>query len=487
MAGGGSMRRLLQSFYPPVSDKDREQDRYIGWFLTTFTLVLMVSMGAAALLAISVVPTGYDALKPPNFLTFIGLSLLVGAAGFAVGGFVGFLFGVPRMRTSEGEVDEAARAGTSQVVSNTNLEQLSDWLTKILVGVGLVQIHEVNGMLSAFRNQIDEALTAPDGHRLAGAGFAACLVLIGSTVAGFLAAYLKSKTDLMRAFREPLDIVQSALGEVAQKLIVDAARAVLDRPSSVPDNCSKDTAAKLVQFVPPNSDDPDLYQLVGLAHAVLKNFKPAAEALKSAVDLRARKGLPADLTLNAFATRALAIAGDVDVARSISASELPSGAISTDEVENALAAMFAQLYSRGGYDNAIGIGERLAQDSEARKSGRLWLYLACAHGQRHAALIGQKQTLGTSPATAEERAVLDEAITDARDHALSATRTALQLDREKNEGVMRQLWDPATPGKPAAENDLESLHADPAFAALFTGHATAAPAAEPSGAGAGAG
>ncbi len=461
------MRRLMQSFYPPVSEKDQDQDRYIGWFLTTFSLVLMVCMIAAFLFAVSAIPFGYKGLEAPNFVTFIGLSLLVGAAGFAVGGFIGFLFGVPRMRTSEGEHD-AAKNGRSQVISNTNLEQLSDWLTKILVGVGLVQIHEVDPMLSNFRYQIDHALSTPDGHHLAGAGFAACLILIGSTVAGFLAAYLKSKTDLMRAFREPIDMVQSALGEVAQKLIVDAARTVLDRPSSLPDSCSKDTAAKLVQFVPPNSDDPDLYQLVGLAHAVLKNFKPAAEALKMAVDLRARKGLPADLSLNAFATRALAIAGDVDVAKAISASALPEGAISTDEVENALAAMFAQLYSRGGYDSAIAIGERLSKDSEAAKSGRLWLYLCCGYGQRHAALLNQKQVQGGdgSVAVDDTGLTLDAAIAAARDLTLAAARNALQLDREKNEPVIRQLWDPQAT-KPPSENDLESLHDDPGFIALL--------------------
>ncbi|WP_156679196.1 hypothetical protein [Sphingomonas profundi] len=465
----------MQSIYPPVSEKDQEQDRYIGWFLTTFSLVLMVSMAAAFLFAFSAFPTGYKGFEAPNFVTFMGLSLLVGAAGFAVGGFIGFLFGVPRMRTSEGEHD-TRRAGTSQVVSNTNLEQLSDWLTKILVGVGLVQIHEVDPLLSRFRDQIDHALTAPDGHRLAGAGFAACMILIGSTVAGFLAAYLKSKTDLMRAFREPIDMVQSALGGVAQKLIVDAARTVLDRPSSVPDNCSKDTAAKLVQFVPPNSDDPELYQLVGLAHAVLKNFKPAAESLKMAIDLRQKKGMDADLTLNAFATRALAIAGDVDVAKAISATTLPAGVISSDEVENALAAMFAQLYSRGGYDAAIEIGTRLTKDSEARKSGRLMLYLACAWGQRHAALVAQK-TMQAGDRDAAQ--ALSGEIDHARDQALAATRDAIQLDREKNEPVLRQLWDPAAPGKPPSENDLESLHGDPAFMALLRAGPMPAPPPPP--------
>ena len=371
-----------------------------------------------------------------------------------MGALAGFLFGVPRMGGGE------AGGRTPQVVSNTNLEQLSDWLTKILVGVGLVQIHQVDPLLSGFRDQIDRALTAANGHQLPGAGVAACLILIGSSVAGFLAAYLKSKTDLVHAFREPFEIVRSALGEVARTLIVDAARMVLNRPSSLPDDCSRDTAARLVQFAPPESDDPDLHQLVGLAHAVLKNFKPAADALRTAVELRCGNGLPDDLSLNSFATRALALAGDADVARAISPAILPSGAIAGDAVENALAAMFARLYARGGYDDAIGIGERLAQEATARGSGRLWLYLACAYGQRHAALLLRRQTGGdaSEPLTAS--------IGEARDKALAASREAIRLDRAKNEAVLRRCWDPASAQSPA-EDDLASLHGDAAFVALF--------------------
>jgi len=36
---------------------------------------------------------------------------------------------------------------------NTNLEQISDWLTKILVGVGLTQLREIPGQVQRLATQ----------------------------------------------------------------------------------------------------------------------------------------------------------------------------------------------------------------------------------------------------------------------------------------------------------------------------------------------
>lgn len=438
------------NLYPRLSDKDRSRERYIGWFLTTFGLLLGIIVIAAILVAASI--SGQVWLGIPNFITFFGMSLLVGAAGFAGGGILGFLFGVPRMRTSEG--DGAAGRPGSAVVSNTNLEQLSDWLTKILVGVTLVQIHKVNDALILFRDEVDRSLKSGDGSLVGGAGFACSLILIGSSIAGFLAAYLKSKTDLMYAFRAPLDVVESALSQVSQRLISAAAHGVLDRPTIEPDACSKETSAKLVEFVPPDTDDPDLYQLLGLAHAVLKNFGPASEALAKAVQIRRERGLPVDVSLIACATRALALAGDTNAAKALNDTALPpTGDLTNDDVEHGLAEMFAQLYSGGGYDEAIAMGLRLAKDPGARKASRLWLYLASAYGQRHAALIG------ASPQD-------QDAIAKARQGALEAVQEALRLDRANNLEDLRKVWDPNA-AKPAEENDLESLYDDSEFRVLL--------------------
>src|SRR6266508_6277591 len=68
----------------------------------------------------------------------LAVAALVAGGAFVAGGLLGFLFGIPRsLAGPEGSVDGAAAGGAYR--PNTNLEQISDWLTKILVGVGLVQ------------------------------------------------------------------------------------------------------------------------------------------------------------------------------------------------------------------------------------------------------------------------------------------------------------------------------------------------------------
>lgn len=63
-------------------------------------------------------------------------ALLAAAALTLVGGIVGLLFSLPRA-----VAEETPAAGKSKALYalNINLEQVSDWLTKIIVGVGLVE------------------------------------------------------------------------------------------------------------------------------------------------------------------------------------------------------------------------------------------------------------------------------------------------------------------------------------------------------------
>ena len=71
-------------------------------------------------------------------LSTLGIIGAVSGASFVLGFVIGFLFGVPRTIESNNSVSSVN--SQTRVQANTNLEQISDWLTKILVGVGLTQI-----------------------------------------------------------------------------------------------------------------------------------------------------------------------------------------------------------------------------------------------------------------------------------------------------------------------------------------------------------
>ena len=61
----------------------------------------------------------------------VGAGIGVAVASLAVAGLLGLIFGVPRVH------EPAASATQGHYLPNTNLEELSDWLAKVLVGVGL--------------------------------------------------------------------------------------------------------------------------------------------------------------------------------------------------------------------------------------------------------------------------------------------------------------------------------------------------------------
>jgi hypothetical protein len=113
-----------------------------------------------------------------------GTALAIGSSAYFTGGIVGFLFGVPR--TVQGTT---LSKGITQYRGNTNLEQVSDWLTKIIVGIGLVQIGHIVPALSKFA----ESVKAPLGGLPSSAAFGLGLT-ISYTLLGFFYFYFWSRS-----------------------------------------------------------------------------------------------------------------------------------------------------------------------------------------------------------------------------------------------------------------------------------------------------
>ncbi|GAA3019851.1 hypothetical protein GCM10020229_33870 [Kitasatospora albolonga] len=132
---------------------------------------------------------------------------LVVAAAFAVAGAgVGFLFGIPRLLTSgaASRPDDMSATSTGSYSPNTNLEQVSDWLTKILLGAGLTQIGSLPGLL----RELGHALAPVVGNGPGAPAFAAALTVY-FTVIGFLSGWLLTRLRLAKALstadRQTLD------------------------------------------------------------------------------------------------------------------------------------------------------------------------------------------------------------------------------------------------------------------------------------------
>ncbi|MFN4764727.1 hypothetical protein ACKGJN_16485, partial [Gillisia sp. Q332] len=82
---------------------------------------------------------------------------------------------------------------------NTNLEQISDWLTKILVGVGLTQLPDIGTNIMKVATVLAPALSIGRNDTEPVALTAA--ILVAGTVTGFLFAYIYTRTFVALFFR----------------------------------------------------------------------------------------------------------------------------------------------------------------------------------------------------------------------------------------------------------------------------------------------
>ncbi|MGA5422650.1 TPR end-of-group domain-containing protein [Streptomyces lavendulocolor] len=137
----------------------------------------------------------------------LGVTAITGAAAFAVGLLLGFLFGLPRTVEDFDSVStrkegvHATMAGMAESESpwpvyrsNTNLEQISDWLTKILVGVGLIQLVRVPSGVQALGDWLRPALGGVGSSEIFAVG-----IVLYNTVAGFLIGYLLTRLRMAQA------------------------------------------------------------------------------------------------------------------------------------------------------------------------------------------------------------------------------------------------------------------------------------------------
>jgi len=98
--------------------------------------------------------------------------IIVGLASLAVGGFFGFMFGVPRVLSDEQYA--------------TNLEVIADWLTKLLIGAGLVELGSLRNGLNEFSTKL--------GGELGVSQYVIFAIVIFGMMIGILFGYLWTQT-----------------------------------------------------------------------------------------------------------------------------------------------------------------------------------------------------------------------------------------------------------------------------------------------------
>ena len=189
----------------------------------TFTYFTSLFWGFVAIFGIWCVAAGVDRWATSGavaaivtFLAAISTCLALAAAASVVGGLFGFLFGIPK--TNQNQVDHSAQGRWR---SDTNLEEISDWLTKILVGVGLAQISQIHGAFSGLQEFMINENVFPQN---AGGRIIVPLIVVTYLVTGFLFGYLLTRMFLapvlaQQDLRLNSPQVVSSEDEASQKII----------------------------------------------------------------------------------------------------------------------------------------------------------------------------------------------------------------------------------------------------------------------------
>lgn len=186
---------------------------------------ILVAVGSAAILLEALQkldgPLSASLLAASSFL---GAGLTVAGAALLAGGLLGFVFGIPRALQghSEGSIQGVV------YLPNTNLEQISDWLTKILVGIGLIQLKSLPEWFVRVNKYLAGAFL--DGPR--SESFVAALLVYWAAF-GFLLGYLFTRVllpgVLRRADAEALEkSVRRVAAEAEKSVRRVAAEATLE-------------------------------------------------------------------------------------------------------------------------------------------------------------------------------------------------------------------------------------------------------------------
>jgi hypothetical protein len=195
---------------------------------TIVRLLQFTGFGVAAILVYAI---QRDHWVDGQVAEIASVGLLTAGASLASGAFLGFLFGVPKSSQTQPSENGAKPSGSSPTSgsdddqkqpygANTNLEQISDWLTKTIVGVSLVQLYKLPPFLGKLSTFVAAGL---DGDPTTTRALA-LVIMVYFVSTGFLTSYLWTRMELTRAFNA--SALGRRLGRLERQSKLDASALV---------------------------------------------------------------------------------------------------------------------------------------------------------------------------------------------------------------------------------------------------------------------
>ena len=345
-----------------------------------------------------------------------GVAMLVCIAAASAGAIVGFLFGVPRPISESGMQNTAAKVlqgATSTPTgetkaevmtpapqsiearqapgwqSSTNLTQISDWLTKVIVGVGLVDFYKISSIVSSLSSDVSRQLLAG----IAGTKLVLPALMLAGSIFGFMYSYLFTQLFLAALMAYSATLVSNPdnsldkqvlaeLGSADPKIAPSSQGILSSEPAATerkPTEAQQDAATRISLMALSDVNDPDTLLIWSRAQAVLNDYVSAKAGYRKLLTTQRAPGVLAE------ASRVYAQAGDISGARSLiqEATLHRSDATPVARARITFDAANYSLYDPPptGYSHALALLEDAIVDADT--GGGLHVLRACANGQRH--------------------------------------------------------------------------------------------------------
>lgn len=434
---------------------------------------------------------------PVYTIKAFAIAMLVFLAAASLGAIIGFLFGVPRPISESGPPaatqsarpptpvptpaagppapPQSAMGGTAANSSgspgwqaNTNLTQISDWLTKIIVGVGLVESYKI----AAVARTLDEYISLHFFEGYIGTALVMPALMLAGLIFGFMYSYLFTQLFLATLMaRSAFEVSIASIVEqqpddarVLNKLspgdpVLAPAISVISekqpsRGPQLPTAEQRAAAQRILEFPLDDLEDAGSVLLWARAQALLDQYGRAAVGYGKLLRMRRTPEI-----LNE-AARVFASARDEDYARTLidEAVALRDQAGPASRARIVYDAANMALYDDppGGYTRALTLIDEdvLKYDT----NGALYILRACAKGQQY---TNERSFVSEAEATRRRRSILDD------------LQAAKAKDLKRNQEWISYLLTAGNRGAATAprsdedrDDDLQSFADDPEFKAL---------------------
>lgn len=385
--------------------------------------------------------------------------LLWGSGWFAAAFVFGFLFGIPKVlqtipkaggQNSKSTNDEAENTKTEErpypLKVNTNLEEISDWLTKILVGATLTQLIKVPRLVTSAASYMAKGIGGSDYETIA----AATLLYFASI--GFFSGYVLTRMFFSLAFAR-VDQGPRFPDVMSLKRISIALGATSNSAAEVEETIQKLESVRI-------SDSLTTPQILAVAKGanIAGNASRAMLAARLAVARSANdpeSHLNLAVALHNNHGSQWEVIQELKLARQLVDTRPDSQ--TREDIYNSIIYLALYLEPPTGFERAIQDGEQFLKNSRPTDSS-IWMNMACAYGQKFSYYQGLPDQ------TAETK----QALADARNAALRCINEGLKID-SSSIARFNELYH-GTAANPE-DNDLQIFENDKEFDDLFKEYA----------------